>query len=307
MAYHAGVLAVLEHDLGWDPRRADVIVGTSAGAVIGSMLRRGVPASDLAALTVGASTEATPDALRSAVLRREPFPGFRVRDLFRPPRLPSPTVVARWAVRPWRFDPVLALGAHVADGTVDLLAHSAEHAVAIGDEWPEQPLWLCAVRRTDLRRVVFGRDEVPSLPDAVMASCSVPGYFRPVAIDGDQYVDGGVRSPTNADVLRRLDLDLVIVVSPMSGRGLPRADPGSWVRRYARGKVDTEIAALRMNKIATVVVEPGPDLIPTLGNDFMRAEHAKEIVAGAFIDAGAQLRARPTRGLVAGLEGRAPR
>ena len=35
-AYHAGVLAAIELDLGWDPREADVIVGTSAGSVVGA-------------------------------------------------------------------------------------------------------------------------------------------------------------------------------------------------------------------------------------------------------------------------------
>ena len=51
-AYHAGVLAALEHDYGWDPRSAEVIVGTSAGSITGALLRSGVPASELAAWTV---------------------------------------------------------------------------------------------------------------------------------------------------------------------------------------------------------------------------------------------------------------
>ena len=54
-AYHAGVLAVLEHDCGWDPRSADVIVGTSAGSITGTLLRAGVPASELAAWAVQGS------------------------------------------------------------------------------------------------------------------------------------------------------------------------------------------------------------------------------------------------------------
>ncbi len=49
-AYHAGVLAALESEVGWDPRSADVIVGSSAGSITGTLLRLGVPASDLSAL-----------------------------------------------------------------------------------------------------------------------------------------------------------------------------------------------------------------------------------------------------------------
>ena len=53
-AYIAGALAALENDLGFDARSADVIVGTSAGALIGALLRSGISAGDLAAWTIGA-------------------------------------------------------------------------------------------------------------------------------------------------------------------------------------------------------------------------------------------------------------
>jgi NTE family protein len=304
MAYHAGALAVLEHDLGWDPRSAEVIVGTSAGSVVGSMLRRGIPASDLAALAVGASTTETPAELAAAIRGRGPIPGPRLRSLLRPPRVPSPALVTRWLARPWRLDPVLAFTGLLADGTVDLLEHSAEHAAAMGDAWPDDALWLCVVRQHDLRRIVFGRDSKPALPSAVLASCAVPGYFRPVDVDGTTYIDGGVRSPTNADVLRNEDLDLVIIVSPMSGRDLPRLDPSSWIRRYAKAKVDAEVASLLLRRIPAVVIEPGPELTPVLGTDFMNAARTNEIVAGSFVDAGEQLGARLTRTLVAGIDRR---
>ena len=48
-AHHAGTLAALENDLRWDPRSADVIVGSSAGSVIGTLLRSGISALELAA------------------------------------------------------------------------------------------------------------------------------------------------------------------------------------------------------------------------------------------------------------------
>ena len=54
MAYHAAALAAIEHDLDWDPNDADVVVGTSAGRSW-ALLRRGVPASDLAIIAVGPS------------------------------------------------------------------------------------------------------------------------------------------------------------------------------------------------------------------------------------------------------------
>ena len=42
-ANHAGALAALEHDLGWDPRTAEIVVGSSAGSLTGTALRLGVP------------------------------------------------------------------------------------------------------------------------------------------------------------------------------------------------------------------------------------------------------------------------
>ena len=96
--------------------------------------------------------------------------------------------------------------------------------------WPEPDLWICAVRRRDGRRVVFGRPGSPEAPIhlAVAASCAVPGYFAPVQIGGRSYIDGGVHSPTNAAVLRGAGLDVVIVISPMSG-------PAGWRPGHPRG------------------------------------------------------------------------
>jgi NTE family protein len=91
-------------------------------------------------------------------------------------------------------------------------------------------LWICSVDLLTGRRAVFGRDEdLPpaSVGEAVEASCAIPAVFRPVELGGRRYVDGGVHSPTNADVLADtdLDLDLVIVSSPMSASsGATRLD-----------------------------------------------------------------------------------
>jgi hypothetical protein len=57
LAFHAGVLWALHHDLGWDPRTADIIVGTSAGSIVGSLLRSDVPPEDMAAWTTRGGSE----------------------------------------------------------------------------------------------------------------------------------------------------------------------------------------------------------------------------------------------------------
>jgi len=305
LAYHAAALAAMELDLGWDPRSADVIVGTSAGSVVGSLLRRGVPASDLAAVTVGAEVLDSPPGTAEALSDRPEFPPVRLGSFLGRPRLPHPALIGAWVRRPWRLDPLAALVSVLPDGSLDLAEHSSAIDRALGQEWPEQDLWVCTVRQDDLRRVVFGREAAGPLAGAVCASCAVPGYFRPVRIDGRAYIDGGVRSPTNADVLRHSDLDLVIIVSPMSGRDLGLVGLGNVVRRRARRTAMAERAELEKAGIPSVLIEPGPEAIIAQGADFMSSANVEDVVRTSFLDTGVQLAAPITRTLLAGLNERA--
>ena len=81
----------------------------------------------------------------------------------------------------------------------------APYDALFGDRWPPEPLWIVAVHLDVGHRVVFGGAVVAADPDAtvaqaVQASCAVPGYFAPVVVGGERFVDGGVHSTTNADV-----------------------------------------------------------------------------------------------------------
>ena len=305
LAYHAAALAAIELDLAWDPRSADLIVGTSAGAVIGGLLRRGVPASDLSATAVGADARESPPGTAEALRERPEFPPLRLGTFLRRPRLPSPALVLASARRPWRVDPLAALVSVLPDGSLDLADHATALHRVLGDTWPAEDLWVCAIRQDDLRRVVFGRDAKPSLAQAVTASCAVPGYFQPVSIDGQTYVDGGVHAPPNAGALRRSELDLVIIVSPMSGRDLGYVGLGNAVRRRVRRRVEAERRRLREAGIPSVLLEPGPEVIDALGSDYMTSANVSAIVRTAFLDTGEQLSAPITRTLLAGLNGRA--
>ena len=68
------------------------------------------------------------------------------------------------------------------------------------------------------KRVPFGRTDSPpaTVADAVAASCAIPGFYRPVKIGGRRYVDGGVCSASNLDLLAGRGLDLVICLNPLS-------------------------------------------------------------------------------------------
>ncbi len=306
-AYHSGVLAALEHDYGWDPRSADVIVGTSAGSITGTLLRSGVPASELAAWTVKAPLTAEGSLLRQFFGDEMPeFDPFNPLHLvMRPPSLPGREMVGRALLRPWRFRPLAASLALLAPGTRDITEQLSALAAMEGKPWPEQDLWICAVSRRDGRRVVFGRDGDPEAPLnlAVAASCAVPGYFSPVRVGGHTYVDGGAHSPTNASILRRRPLDLVIVVSPMSGPRGSITDPYAGGRWLAARAAAREVETLRSSGTPVVVFRPGQAEQEAMGNDFMARERVNEIVQRAFFGAGAHAARPETRETLAALLG----
>lgn len=300
-AYHAGALTALEHDLGWDPRHAEVIVGTSAGSLVGALLRSGVPASDLAAWTVGAPL--SPGGLPIADVLTPEFDPVSWRMFLRLPRPPHPRAVLSTARRPWRFDPVRAFVTHLADGSRSM----HDDVAFLGDGWPRDDLYIAAVRRRDGTREIFGREGIPEggLAAAVEASCAVPGYFAPVEIAGVQYIDGGVASPTNADAVRHDHLDLAIVVSPMSTVAhLPRYSVDRVVRDRAGAQLRREIDGLRRAGIPAVVLEPGGEVLAHMTNDFMSDEHTQAIVAAAFLETGDQLHEPHRRDLLAPLRAR---
>ena len=289
-AYHAGVLAALEHDCGWDPRTAKVIVGTSAGSITGTLLRANVPASELAAWTVRAPLTTEGRVLHQMLGTEIPeFEPFRLMHLLRlAPNVPGWELLRNVAIRPWNLRPMVAALALLAPGRFDIATRLAMLQEVEGQTWPERDLWICAVRRSDGRRVVFGRPGSPDVPLhlAIGASCAVPGYFAPVKIGDHTYVDGGAHSPTNAAILRPRALDLVIVVSPMSGPARLPTDLYGASRWHAARIARREVRALRESGTAVVVFRPGRAEQEAIGNNFMARDRVDQIVQEAFLGAG---------------------
>ena len=158
---------------------------------------------------------------------------------------------------------------------------------------PVDPLLVRTVRARDCHRTVFGpAGRSAPLSLALAASCAVPGYFRPVRIEDTVYVDGGAISATNADVLGRHgdDLDLVVVVSPLTGESR-WGSRASAMRRFYRRALDHKIELLHRRGIPTIVIEPGQSVTQHMSLDFMSDDASARIISQAFIDTGAQINA----------------
>lgn len=268
-AFHAGVLAALAEDLGWDARRADVLVGTSAGSIVAALLRAGLPPSDLAAR--GGVRPLSPDG--AAIIRRAGLGPPRPRPA-RSGRgsIASPAQLRRAVRKPWTVTPGSLAAAVLPEGQVSTETMAVPFDNLFGDTWPPAT-WIVAVQLDTGRRVAFGRPgAAPArMSEALRASCAIPAYFEPVTIGGRRYVDGGMHSTTNADLVgsrRGSTPDLVVVSAPMlAARGA--APPGrlTAIRQFARLSLAREVKALRARGIPVVAFQPGvADLEVMLGD-----------------------------------------
>jgi NTE family protein len=253
-AYAVGSLAALEAGTGWDPRTADLIVGTSAGASVGSLLRAGVSAADQYAQSQGGPLSEAGQALLAGVPTTRWDEGELVARTG--PRV-APLMATRSLLR-WPPRPGLSLAGYRRPGDRSSKPLGDRYRFLL-PRWPTQHLWICAVRTADGRRVVFGRDDLPDVDvgTAVEASAAVPGSIAPVAVGDATYVDGAAWSVTNADLAASLGFDVVVVVAPLSAsRSALRRRGASVQRAYHRAILARELAAAEVMDTTLLVVEP---------------------------------------------------
>ncbi|MGG2460460.1 patatin-like phospholipase family protein [Streptomyces sp. RGM 3693] len=212
IGWEVGMLAGLA-EAGTDLADADVVIGTSAGSIVGAQLT-----SRLHTLEELYERQlAAPDGRPAARL--------------------GPAVFARFAAVALRSRDAVSFGARM--GRLALAARTApeaEHRVAIArtlgmDDWPARRLLVTAVDSATGERTAFdGTSGVPLL-DAVSASCAVPAVYPPVTIDGKRWVDGGVHSSANADLAA--GYDRVVVIAPIAAGGGPIVAPRTQGARLA--------------------------------------------------------------------------
>jgi NTE family protein len=277
VAYHGAVLSALATETGWDPRQAELMIGTSAGSLTAALLRAGVPAPDLARISEGEPL--SEEGARLAAAGRPHRPRPRPADLLAARPVGDWRAVVGGLTRPgsrsWR---ALVLAALPAGGIPTEAISEGIDALYQGG-WPAAPLWVCAYDIRAGRRVVFGRAGAPParVGQAVAASCAIPAYFRPVDIGGRRYVDGGAWSMVNLDLAAGAGLDLVVAVSPLSQAGTLTLSPAAWMRAPLRARLRAEVRALSDTGVPVVAVEPGRHVAAAMGLNPMNAARRQAV------------------------------
>jgi NTE family protein len=204
VAWQSGLIAGFAQG-GVDLAAADFILGTSAGAIVGARLACGVETARLAdALLDPASAEirppagGSPESLAKMIgLLREGQTGTR-----------NPAEVRRELG-------ALALSADAAPEAEFLQIITRELGAVPLQGWPARDFACTAVDVEDGGFQLWQANSGVDLLPAVASSACVPGLVSPIALNGRRYMDGGMRSATNADLAGGYDLIVVVaVVSP---------------------------------------------------------------------------------------------
>lgn len=198
IAWEWGILAGLA-EAGIDLSTADLVVGTSAGSVVGAQVAAGIDAAERYAAQLLGTGEAAA-RLGPLTMGRFGWAFLRHRKDARRAR----AEIGRMALN--------------ADTVPEADRRAIIEARLPVRTWPERRLLITAVDARSGEFVTFDRDSGVSLVDAVAASCAVPGVWPPVTVNGRRYIDGGVRSVANVDLAA--GHDRVVVLAPIiAGRG----------------------------------------------------------------------------------------
>jgi NTE family protein len=236
VAWELGILAGLA-EAGLDPAAADLYVGTSAGSVVAVQVTSGIPIEELYQRQLAPPDGEISARIGAALFAKAGWAMLRARqgEAFRK-RIGAVALKARTLTEAERRE--------VIAGRLGGLA------------WPDQRLLITACDAYTGAFKVFDADSGVSLVDAVGASCAVPGVWPPVTIGDTRYIDGGMRSSTNADLAE--GCERVVVIAPVTFGGGPvgrLADEARLLGRTAKVVTVTPDKPAR-NAIGRNVLDP---------------------------------------------------
>ncbi len=199
IAWECGLLAGLAQ-AGVDLGQADFTLGTSAGSFVGARLAMGADAAKLA----------------------EPIFADVVRPASRSARPPDLTNVMRLMVKAQEAEREatevlaeiggLACAAETMSEDEFIESFGRWFSTLPPDAWPERGFACTAVDAESGAFRLWTRHAGVGVTRAVAASCAIPGVYPPITIQGRRWMDGGVRSSTNADLAAGHDVVVVVAI-----------------------------------------------------------------------------------------------
>ncbi len=234
VAWETGILAGLEA-AGVDLTGADIMIGTSAGAVVAAQITSGAPLDGLYAAQL-----APPTGEIAAKI------GIRFYAA-----MATTMLLTR---NPQRFRRRIGARALRAKTVPEAERREVIANRLPSHDWPERRLLITAIDAATGEFVVFDKNAGVPLVAAVGASCAVPMVWPPVTIGDRRFIDGGIRSSANADLAT--GADRIVVIAPLTQGG------------GATPKVADQVAALSSG--ATVVlITPDAEALSEIGRNVL--------------------------------------
>jgi NTE family protein len=246
VAWESGLIAGLA-EAGVDLSVADFIMGTSAGSFVGAFLAAGRSPAEVVAPFLGDAMPSSPSEMLTSPPDLLPLIG-KMMDSYAGVR-PNAEVLAE--IGSW------ALQASVLTEEAYLSSFGRSLASFPEGYWPERRYACTAVDAESGAFVQWDRNSKVALTRAVASSCAVPGVFPPVTINGRRYMDGGMRSATNADLAK--GCEVVVIVSVAS-----QASP-----EVFRRPLDRELKALQESGSKVEVLRPNAESLEAFGPNLM--------------------------------------
>jgi NTE family protein len=236
IAWETGILLGLL-DAGIDVCGADRVIGTSAGSAVAAQITTGTPLADLydrqvsgeaAKHEIAADFDAESMMATFGKILAKVIPGTAMNR-----------AIGQYAIRA-RTVPEAVRREVIA-------ARLPVHA------WPDRDLQIVAMDAHNGRPRVFTAVDGVDLVDAVAASCAVPGIWPAVTVEGRQYIDGGMRSSSNADLA--VGCDEVLVIAPMPEIPMVASEVKKAIAELERA---AHVVTIRADEAATAAMGSNP-------------------------------------------------
>lgn len=232
---------------GLDLTSPDLVVGTSAGSIVGAQILSGTPIEDL----YGEQLE---------------DPSGEVSAKIGIGALARIVIASLWPGDARRGRAYLGHAAMAARTVPESVRRGVIEGRLRSHSWPEARLLITAVDAETGDARVFDRDSGVVLTDAVAASCAVPIVWPPITINGRRYIDGGVRTIANADLA--VGCDRVVVLAP------------STIALRRSSRIANQLSGLGPS-LRSIVVSPDADSRKAIGRNVLDpAQRAASARAG---------------------------